>query len=203
MTASHIFIDFDETLFDWRKYRTWLDDFVATEFGDLKKGEFFDRYEEFRSDNNVYKHTEHVAEILGVEWPVFKCAVEAKLSNAGQSVHFCFDDAHDFITLLGSREGIEVALLTFGEEEFQRFKINLCPVTASLSAHIVSEPKADFLKVNFGGETKGFLLDDKTPLNLPDNWEHVWINRRGHKLDLAEHDHEVKNLREAAGLLLQ
>lgn len=182
---THLAIDFDETLFDYRAYVEWVDGRLSSEYG-MPTGNFVGTMDEFHDtvhDNGLarlrmYRHRDHAKHATGQDWPVLIGQIELLLSQSGK--HFCYPDSHEFV-LSALQAGFEqVRLLTYGNDEYQRFKISLCPVMRGLFVDIVDRPKADFLRENYGDPSiQGILVDDKAPLGLPENWQHVWLNRAG------------------------
>jgi hypothetical protein len=59
--------------------------------------------------------------------------------------------------------------------------MGLCSVLTEydLPIHIVDTPKSQFLERYFKDVRNGMLVDDKYPLDLPSNFEHVLIDRSG------------------------
>ena len=185
---DHIFVDFDETLFNHYQFLNWLDDQLY-KWGYLKadKGSFksaIDDFHDMQQGNHLlrlYRHRDHVHDKTNQSWQQLSKLVTETLNL--QQLDFCYPDAHTLLKKLVS-SGSEVQILTFGDDEYQRFKINTCQFMQShhIPIQVVNETKADYLAQHYN-HAKGTLIDDKHPLNLPNNWHHIWINR---KVKLAE-----------------
>ncbi len=180
MKYSHIFIDFDETLFNHAAYIAWADDVLAGLLG--KEAGFYkhniDDFHQQLDDPHLrlFKHDAHSRETTGKGWDYISGELErVRKDHAGD---FCYGDAHDFLQWATAQD-VDVRILTFGDAEYQHYKINTCPVIRKLGipVHVVSEPKRDFLAREFGNAKRGVLIDDKHPLRLPKNWDEIWINR--------------------------
>ncbi len=189
MKYDHIFIDFDETLFEHAKFLTWLEKFLIAEHA-MVPGAFRNKINEFhevKSENlRLYKHAEHMREATGKSWEYISGEIERALRQS--HVDFCYPEAHDLLELLHESDA-DMRILTYGNGEYQRFKIRTCRVIQSLNipVHVVARPKNEFL-LEVLPNTRGVLVDDKR-LHLPPNWDSVWINR-------AEKLYEAKQLDE-------
>ncbi|MDO8336334.1 MAG: hypothetical protein Q7T74_06160 [Candidatus Saccharibacteria bacterium] len=197
---THFFIDFDETLFDYRAYVDWVDGQLSTEHG-MPAGNFVGTMDEFHDTMDdsgllrlrMYRHRDHVKHATGHDWPVLKSEIELLLGQSGQ--HFCYPDSHEFVIAALQAGFKQVRLLTYGSDEYQRYKISLCPIMKGLLVDVVDRPKADFLAANFGDPSiQGILVDDKAPLGLPENWQHVWLNRTGKRRPKNANCIEVREL---------
>lgn len=196
---THLSIDFDETLFDYRAYVDWVDGQLSSEYG-MPTGKFVGTMDEFHDTMHdgplrlrMYRHHDHAEHAAGLGWHELRGKIETALSQSGQ--HFCYPDSHEFV-LAALRAGFEqVRLLTYGSDEYQRYKISLCPIMRGLLVDIVDIPKAEFLRANYGDPSiQGILVDDKAPHGLPENWKHVWLNRAGRPKPKNANCVEIKEL---------
>lgn len=69
-----------------------------------------------------------------------------------------------------------LAILTFGDPQYQRLKIDSLTPLHHMSTHIVQEPKRDYITRNFPHRT-GWLVDDKPGQNLPHGWGEIHLDR--------------------------
>jgi hypothetical protein len=182
---SILLVDFDETLFEHAAHAAFLGKVISDRLGvdPTRYLETFPSYHRFREGvgKSLYAHKKHVLDTVGVEWSVLSGLVQEEVGRQG--AHFCYADAHEFLDS-ATTDFSSVRILTYGREAYQRYKIGLCPQTATLPVHVVCEPKRDFLASNFpvSSGVSGVLVDDRKDLCLPSNWRHVWINRSGEKV---------------------
>lgn len=179
-TYTHVFLDFDETLFNHYAYADWIDDVLAKKFG--KPPGFFKNHFEGHHEQlvdpllRIYRHREHFKAVTGRDWDYISGELEYERHQ--QNRDFCFPDSHELLQWL-TGQPYDVRILTFGDGEYQRHKLNTCQVIRRLEipVHVVREAKRDFLKRSFG-DTIGVLIDDKHPLELPANWHEIHVRRQ-------------------------
>jgi FMN phosphatase YigB (HAD superfamily) len=180
---THIFLDFDETLFDHYAYGDWLDEQLHNT-GKLSggRGSFQGSMDDFHDTiamkpvrMRLYRHAEHIKATTGLGWDFMSAEIE-KLATK-QAKDFCYPDAHTMVEWLKASP-YDVRILTFGDGDYQRYKISLSgnQDIRELPIHVVRETKRDFLTREYG-QIAGVLIDDKQPLDLPATWTHIWINR--------------------------
>lgn len=179
MIPTRLFIDFDETLFHHYRYLSWLDDFLQ-KYG-VAAGSYRQQIDAFHQPTGenmrLYDHDGHIQAVSGRNWAFISGEVERQLTI--ESNDFCYPEAHEFLQTVYDNPDYDVRLLTYGNGEYQRYKIHTCRLLSKLRlpTHIVNQPKRIFLEENYNDEHGGILIDDKHPLKLPGNWHHVWIDR--------------------------
>lgn len=175
---THLFLDFDGTLFDHIAYVAWIDGVLAEKF-DIEPGDFQASkdayYADLGHDARMYQPTKHIEEKVGKSWNFVLGEIQNEQQSQG--AHFCYPDAHEMLVQLKTMT-FDLRILTFGHGEYQRFKLNTCRFLHDqhIPAYVVDEPKRHFLATHFPDD-QGILVDDKYPLRLPDNWQHVWLDR--------------------------
>jgi hypothetical protein len=174
--SERLLFDFDETLFDHIAMLTWLDRTMAEQYG-LEPGEFAASIDEHHTQldeiHRLYRHREHYG-MSGLDWVDVSPQIAEMIAE--QELDFCYPDVHPVLGRVAA-SGVDVGLLTFGDEEYQLFKIAQCRELEryNFPIYVVREPKRDFLAREFPGG--GTLVDDKFPLGLPETWSHVLIDR--------------------------
>ena len=206
---THVFVDFDETLFDHLSYIAWLEE-QLNRIGKLPKGlgsfsRSLDDYHQVISEIpllRLYRHAEHMQDVSEQSWELISGEIE-KLAKK-QNKDFCYGDAHEFLAWL-AKQGLDTRILTYGDGEYQRFKLMTCRYLRQnhLPVHVTSQAKRDFLRHNFA-KVHGTLIDDKYPLDLPDGWSHIWIDRSeplSHPINLEPGVTKISTLNQARVIL--
>lgn len=172
-----LFLDFDETLFNHQAMLEWMDEMWQEHYGSEPAifANTIDQYHTHVSEGHrLYRHREHF-ELSGKPWQAVSGHMTQLIQEQKQD--FCYPEVHEAVERLAQKHET-MAILTFGDVEYQNYKINHCRLLARLKlpVHVVSESKRLFLAREFAKQP-GILVDDKYPLNLPSHWAHVWLNR--------------------------
>lgn len=179
---DYIFVDFDETLFEHYAFAAWIEDLLH-EKGELPmgKGSFMasiNAYHEVLQQVpllRLYRHRDHYDHATKSGWQALSSEIhkQAKANKAD----FSYPDSQRFIEYVKG-SGVPVKILTYGDTEYQLFKIASCTVSgvSGLETEVILEPKSDYIARVYTGK-RGVLVDDKYPLSLPDGWTHIWIDR--------------------------
>lgn len=199
---THIFIDFDETLFSHGSFIEWLSGYLADAHGIDAEGYIstFDEYHDVQDTQGflrLYRHEAHILEKTGLSWDMLSGEIEQAVKN--ESLDFCYAEVHRFVAELLASNDFDIRILTYGNADYQRFKISLCKHLQALPIHVVHEPKGKFLNKHYNHESiRGVLIDDKAPLVMPQNWQHLWVNRNGRSKPKNAHCVEIVDLAKAA-----
>lgn len=152
MPKPLLLMDLDRTLFDTELFidRVWA--YMAGRYGlnsqaeKVRAPEYFDTH----GDSYDYRFFDHVRASVGPDFDKEEFIKGAKRELSGL---FLYPDAtSDVLNLID-------AILTFGNREYQLFKLSLCPELAGIEHHIVLEPKGAYIARTFAAAT--VLVDDK------------------------------------------
>ncbi|MBC7512055.1 hypothetical protein H7142_00125 [Candidatus Saccharibacteria bacterium] len=152
MPRPLLLIDLDRTLFDTDKFIVAIWDFAEVYYGisaDKERARASNYYDHY-GDMYDYKFFDHLQAVAGSGYSrsEFIAAAAAKLSG-----NFLYDDATiEVIDLID-------AIVTFGNRDYQTFKLLLCPQLASIERHFLLEPKGQYIRRIFAQPT--LLVDDK------------------------------------------
>lgn len=78
-----------------------------------------------------------------------------------------------------------VFILTYGDDMYQRLKLEVSPTLHDLKSRIVLEPKGEFINSTLPG-SQGVLFDDTVQEWLPAGWEHILVERVQYPHDALE-----------------
>ena len=198
MSKPIIFVDFDRTLFDLDKYLDWLADFLSERFG-VEHANFREEYYSSHAVNDegeqgVFLHIKHFEEKMGLNWEFVSGEIERAVIE--QKVDFLYPGAKDFLQKCIDSFG-DVRILTYAHESYQRFKLGLCPfVSTYIPTYCTELKKRDFILNNLPS-TRGVLVDDKAPHNLPEGWKNIWLAGGKHQAKPGDYDAMANSFEEA------
>jgi hypothetical protein len=167
-----VYLDLDRTLFKTDKLReVW--EYIEAQYpmavGAYDSRETFYYYVD---DLYYYDMGGHLAS-LGLEpQDVYADVAEAGFADG----RFEYDGCHELIETL-EKHGADIRILTFGADDFQRFKVSLCPSLQGLEVMTTLRSKAELLDEL---EQECWLVDDKMLGDeLPGNVSFVQVNLSG------------------------
>lgn len=170
-----LLIDLDHTLF--RTGTVFWQDFAlafaraAGEPDDM----LLDGYEAYTVGEGRLRHTDYQRMLS--DYSIANDDVIRELDEISAGKNYLHADALellDRLTVLKAR--YDVAVLTFGDPDFQSLKLRLVPELDQIPRYIVQELKADFIAREFYDRV-GILIDDKPDQHLPPGWREVHIDR--------------------------
>lgn len=170
MDKPLLLVDFDRTLFDTSAFVESLWSAIAKRYGvdktrELARAKQFYEYQGQWYDYDFYRHIGTIA-VIPKDIAAFEAAIHKDLGND----FFLFADA------LGLIDSID-AIVTFGNEPYQRFKLSFCPQLQPVPTHIIQAGKGDFILQQFG-QRPAVLVDDKRlEAELPVSVQFIHIDR--------------------------
>lgn len=173
----NIVLDFDRTLFDTTKFSLWFAAQVAKRSGKSPETitqEAAKAYYVYQGDLYYYDMQAHMGDIFGNQAEAMLDEIQAL---AKTSENFLFDDVRR--TLADLRRYGKVTILTFGEEQYQKFKISLCSELADVPAAIVQSAKGPHLAEQFEPSVRCVFVDDKDEHGSLPEWVEFYHLRRG------------------------
>lgn len=177
---SKLLLDLDRTLFD-------TDLFVGTVWSWLGKTYGVDvqaasagrsSYYHYVDDMYDYDFFRHITDLGIDKQDVIKYARhELKTS-------FIFPDVEPFLEFTSD---LDRAILTFGNEPYQSFKLSFCPQLLDLSVNMTLEHKSAYIQAHWPGSPT-VLIDDKLLAGtLPDTTRFIQLNRE-QDIPVIEHE---------------
>jgi hypothetical protein len=172
MAGPILFVDFDRTLFDTDRFVEVLWLVLSKAFGlaseTLKstQSDFF----EYVDQQYDYDFFAHLHALTGEPHDTIRSRVKGDLVG----MNFLFDDSGELRSWQGW--GYDVRILTFGNEPYQRLKLDLAPDLKDVPIDIIQEPKRDFIARNYKGG-RGWLIDDKIGQEIPKGFMEINIDR--------------------------
>lgn len=168
-----IYLDLDRTLLRTDALEE-LWDYLRTEYPHLAdhmgRNEDYLRYVD---DMSYYDFGAQLAD-MGLEPDVIYAELAESEYADGR---YEYDGASELITSLRAN-GFELSVLTFGADDYQRFKASLCPSLAGMQIITTNRPKYDVLSEI--AEDGCWLVDDR-PIGdeLPNNVSFVQVSQEG------------------------
>ncbi|HEV2413034.1 MAG TPA: hypothetical protein VGS28_04520 [Candidatus Saccharimonadales bacterium] len=101
-----------------------------------------------------------------------------RLRDSLSKYDLLFPDARDLLDYVDTLNDLEVKIITFGEEDFQKFKLSLLPRLAKYPVIITMGEKATYIR-RHEKKTPSLIVDDKTNPSLPAWCEGVLLDRTG------------------------
>jgi len=155
---TKLFIDFDNTLYDTRFLKNNL--FEVLENKGFSKAEVLATYEKASSNYN-YSPKSHLGELLKVRnfnSKATEAIIESLYLDAQEHL---FKDTIDFLKSL-DRTKFEVDLLTLGNSEFQKRKVEASGIDGYFDRiYYCEDQKWIFLKTLVKKDEKFFVIDDR------------------------------------------
>jgi hypothetical protein len=177
-----VYVDFDSTLFDTQRFGEQMFQMVADRT-DIP-------LEQLRAERKDFYVTVGPLHTFDYDRFVTRYGLDAeemwqRLDEMLGQEDFLYGDSIEFIQAL-RRDGLEPHILSFGEEHFQRVKIE--SVLAALAGEgsplpqytVVMQPKAQYIAEHHAGQ-RGVLVDDVPDQGLPAGFTEMHLQRAGHK----------------------
>ena len=147
-----VLADLDRTLFDTSRFVHDVWALAGREYGIDAEAERLraPSFYQFYGDWYDYQFFDHLADVIGdtFDRTVFIAKAQRELSGA-----YLFDDVTpDIIDLID-------AIVTFGNQTYQSFKLSLCPQLDGIERHIILAMKGEYIAQTFTAPT--VLIDDK------------------------------------------
>jgi FMN phosphatase YigB (HAD superfamily) len=166
-----VYLDLDRTIYRtekggliWEKIYE-----LYPELDDKEAAESVEQYHQYVGDMYYYDFTKHL-QALGLDAEiVYQQLLETELTDGRLE----YPGASGLINSLGSK-GVEVRVLTFGLDDYQRFKASLCPSLQAIPVITTLHEKAILLEDE---AEECWLVDDKpVGLELPGNVSFAQVN---------------------------
>ena len=188
-----VLADLDRTLFDTSRFVQDLWAFAGREIGfngdaERERATMFYRYS---GDWYDYRFFDHLASVIDNEYEraAFTHLVEQEMHG-----RYLFSDVTpDIIELID-------AIVTFGNEPYQSFKLLLCPQLEGITPHIILDSKGAYIARTF--QTPTVLIDDK-PIGdeiLPPA-QFIRIDRTNSLAQIAADEVVIRSLNELPAVL--
>ena len=171
MPDRKLLLDLDRTLFNTPLFIRTLWDWIEKTYGvdAATSRKNMKSYFRYVGDMYDYDFFRHIAE-LGINTDD---VVRRALHDFKAEV-FIYSDVAAF---LKNTMDIDRAILTFGNDDYQQFKLSFCPELAGMSVHTTRSYKSEYIK-KYWPSTPTILVDDKLLVGtLPNNTNFIHIDR--------------------------
>lgn len=170
MDKPLLLVDFDRTLFDTGSFVEALWSAIADQYGvdkerQLARAKQFYEYRGQWYDYDFYRHVSTIPEL-----PQDMAAFETTMHTRLRDDVFLFPDAAGLIDAID-------AIVTFGNEPYQRFKLSFCPQLRGLTCHIIQTGKGDFIARQFGHQPTVLVDDKRLETELPPSVQFIHLDR--------------------------
>ncbi len=167
-----VYLDLDRTLFRTHDSGRQILDKVGELFEGIDVAQAYaDRDKYYQPLGDMYYHdmTEQLGDLGLDAQHVYKALLNSELADGRFEIYGC----GDLIKGLQAH-GVEVKIFTFGPDDFQRFKVQLCPSLRELEVITTLRPKHELLDIY---EHECWMVDDK-PIGheLPGNVSFVQVS---------------------------
>lgn len=165
-----LLVDLDRTLFDTTRFVQTLWDWIEQTYGVNADAARYEMKQYFTYVGEMYNYDffQHIHE-LGIDGEELVKRAQAELTES-----FVFGDVAEF---LQSTAGLDRAILTFGANNYQQFKISLCPELSGIEVHMTQGFKHDYIKTHWPDQPT-LLIDDRLlEDNLPTITRFILIDR--------------------------
>lgn len=165
-----LLLDLDRTLFDTTLFVQTLWDWIEQVYGVDAEASRYGMKQYFTYVGEMYNYDffTHIRE-LGIDGAELTKRAQAELTGS-----FVFDDVEEF---LQTTKDLDRAILTFGADNYQQFKISLCPELSGLEVHMTQGFKHDYIKTHWP-DASTLLIDDRLlEEGLPSVTQFVLIDR--------------------------
>ena len=165
-----LLIDLDRTLFDTTLFVQTLWDWIEQTYGVNAESSRHGMKQYFTYVGEMYNYDffKHIAD-LGIDGNDLTRRAQAELAGL-----FIFDDVAEF---LGTTRDLDRAILTFGADNYQQFKISLCPELKGLDVYMTQGFKHEYITEHWPDQPT-LLIDDRLlEPALPSVTQFVLIDR--------------------------
>lgn len=175
MADRVVVLDFDRTLFDTGGYYEALKVWLSERYG-ISKQVLTDDYDAYhiKGESGLH-HYDFFGQLesLGLAADEVEAAARRELC----SDKYLLPDAPAFLKFLEDQP-VEVLILTYGEERFQRLKHGCVPSLSGFRLVAVLDDKSNYIAAELSGR-QGIIIDDQKVEDLPAGFRHVWLQRDG------------------------
>jgi beta-phosphoglucomutase-like phosphatase (HAD superfamily) len=148
-----LLIDLDRTLFDTTLFVQTLWDWIEQTYGISADASRYEMKQYFTYVGEMYNYDffKHIAD-LGIDGNDLATRARAELTGS-----FAFDDVVEF---LRATKDLDRAILTFGADNYQQFKISLCSELSGIDVHMTQGFKHDYIETHWPDQST-LLIDDR------------------------------------------
>lgn len=176
-----LLVDLDRTLFDTPTFVQALWEWIGQTYQIDAQAARNDMRAHFSYVEDMYSYDffAHIAEI-GID----KADLIKRAREHFANTTFLYDDAPDFLTHTAE---FDRAILTFGEQTHQQFKLMFCPELDDIPIHHTMRPKREYIEEHWPGEPVT-LIDDKLLVGkLPETTRFIHVDHEQER-PVIKHD---------------
>lgn len=172
---KYIAFDLDRVLFDTDAFTNDITD-ISHELCGVPRQQFADDATRYRVIGmHGLRHYDYAAQIAGYGVSINDIYPKVLREIGRLAKQYVYPDVAEVLARCDTDQD-NTFILTYGDDMYQRLKLEVSPQLHDIKSRIVLEPKGQYISASLP-KSEGVLFDDTPQEWLPSGWEHVLIDR--------------------------
>lgn len=161
-----VLVDLDETLFDTVRFKSLIGEYLSDSFG-IDRDRYKETYSDFQPEAGLYDFWSHLEFLTSrTRKELYDSFVEYVHNSEIPLLH---SDAGEFLDANNEKD---LAILTFGMDDFQNLKIDQIPRLSEYPRLVIQTSKSEFLDNNMTPTDQGIGF---SPVSEDKFYEKIWV----------------------------